>query len=122
MPERHLGMLLLFISASMSQLLTALISSQKIAGTAYHIRRVLREFREGKRDSRVRLRRGDYQHELARDINDFLEWIEAGGGTEGSGSALEGAAPGALRSQPKPAPNDARLGIPSAPKTKVDAS
>lgn len=78
MPESRLGMLLLFVSASTVQILTALLASQKVAGAAYRIARTLEEFRAGKRDARVTLRKHDYQRELADDVNGFLEWVAAG--------------------------------------------
>jgi hypothetical protein len=90
-PERRLGMLLLFVSAATVQLLSALLSSHRVAGTSYRIGQVLREFREGNRSARVRLRRGDYQHGLADDLNGFLQWIEEGGAKSGA-SAPAGSA------------------------------
>jgi hypothetical protein len=75
MPEHRLGMLLLFVSASMTLLVSALLLSQKVAGTSYRIRQVLNAFREGDRSARVRLRKGDYQLQLADDLNAFLGWV-----------------------------------------------
>ena len=74
MPENQLGLLILFVSASMTQLVSALLSSQKIAGTAFRISRVLEAYREGNRSARVTLRKGDYQTALANDVNSFLDW------------------------------------------------
>jgi len=78
MPEQRLDMLLLFVSASMIQLTASLLASHKVAGVSYHIRRILHEYRMGNRDSRVRLRKGDFQQRLAGDVNDFLDWLEHG--------------------------------------------
>jgi hypothetical protein len=75
MPGHRLGMLLLFVSASMTLLVSSLLSSQKIAGTSYRIRQVLSEYRSGNRSVRVRLRKGDYQSQLADDLNEFLDWV-----------------------------------------------
>jgi hypothetical protein len=78
MPDSRLGMLLLFVSASTIQVVASLIASQKVAGTAYHISRILNEFRAGNRDARVRLRRGDYQQSLGTEVNGFLQWVQDG--------------------------------------------
>lgn len=78
MPEQRLGMLLLFVSASMIQLTVSLLASHKVAGVSYHIRRILHEYRMGDRDARVRLRKGDFQVRLGTDVNDFLDWLERG--------------------------------------------
>ena len=78
MPEQRLGMLLLFVSASTIQLIASLLTSQKVAGTSYHIRRILHEFRTGNPDARVRLRRSDFQQQLGTDVNAFLDWINQG--------------------------------------------
>lgn len=80
MPDHQLGIFLLFVSASMTQLVSALLSSQKIAGTSYRIARVLETWRDGNRAARVTLRRGDYQTRLADDLNGFLDWL----GSEGA--------------------------------------
>ena len=77
MPDHQLGLLLLFVSASMTQLVSALLSSQKVAGTAYRIGRVLESYREGNRAARVTLRKGDYQTGLAEDLNRFLDWASS---------------------------------------------
>ncbi|MFN8177456.1 MAG: hypothetical protein U0167_05995 [bacterium] len=79
LPESRLGMLFLFVSAATVQLLTALLTSHKVAGTSYRIGQVLRQFREGDRAARVQLRSGDYQHGLAADVNSFLDWAQNGG-------------------------------------------
>jgi len=78
MPENRLGMLLLFVSATSVQVATALLASQKVAGTAFRIGRTLEAFRRGRRDARVTLRNTDYQKQLADDINAFLDWVAAG--------------------------------------------
>jgi hypothetical protein len=83
MPESRLGMLLLFVSACTVQVVVSLLASQKVAGVAYHIQRILGEFRAGDRKARVRLRRGDYQLRLADDVNAFLQWVEDGASTTG---------------------------------------
>ncbi len=102
MPEHRLGMLLLFISASMTQLVSTLLVSQKVAGTSYRIAQVLNAFREGDRTARVRLRKGDYQVRLADDLNGFLAWVEdpkanaAGANAPASGAAAATAGANAL--------------------------
>jgi hypothetical protein len=75
MPEERLGMLLLFVSASAFLLIVGLTTSQRVAGTSYRIGRVLEEFRGGNHEARVRLRKGDFQLDLADDINRFLQWV-----------------------------------------------
>jgi hypothetical protein len=77
-PARRLGMLCFFVTASTAQLLTALIASHRVVGTAYRIGQVLRQFREGNRAARVRLRKGDYQQSLATDVNELLDWVQGG--------------------------------------------
>jgi hypothetical protein len=76
MPEQRLGMLLLFVSAATIQLTVSLLTSHKVAGVSYHIRRILHEYRQGNRDARVRLRKSDYQKQLGSDVNEFLDWLE----------------------------------------------
>ncbi len=90
MPEHRLGMLLLFVSASMTQLVSALLSSQKVAGTSYRIAQVLSDFRRGDATERVHLRKGDYQVRLADDINEFLDWVAARGPAGAPSSASAG--------------------------------
>lgn len=89
LPEGRLGMLLLFVSASSVQIATALLASQKVAGTAYRIGKVLEDFRQGRRDSRVSLRKGDYQKELGDDVNTFLDWVAAADGASPARPAIE---------------------------------
>ena len=79
MPRHRVGLFLLFVSASMWQLVSALLVSQKVAGTSYHIKRILREFLAGDPSARVRLRSSDYQHDLADAINAFLEKMDSHG-------------------------------------------
>lgn len=79
MPESRLGMLLIFVAASMVHLTMALIVSQRVAGTAYHVSRILREYRDGNRKARVHLRKGDYQVEMADRINEFLDSLDEPG-------------------------------------------
>ncbi|MEZ5064244.1 MAG: hypothetical protein R3B81_05885 [bacterium] len=74
MPSERLGMLLMFVSAATTQLVTALLASQKVAGTSYRIAQTLNEYRSGNRAIRVHLRKGDFQQNLAHDLNDFLDW------------------------------------------------
>ncbi|GJM43568.1 MAG: hypothetical protein DHS20C21_04100 [Gemmatimonadota bacterium] len=89
-PESRVGMLLLFVSASTLQVVASLLASQKVTGVAYHVGRVLQEFRSGKRDARVRLRKGDYQQQLGDDVNEFLAWIDSGkSGAPQSGAAAK---------------------------------
>jgi hypothetical protein len=78
MPEQRLGMLLVFVSASMIQLTASLLASHKVAGVSYHVRRILHEYRMGNRDARVRLRRADFQQRLGTEVNAFLDWLEHG--------------------------------------------
>jgi hypothetical protein len=77
MPEHRLGMLLIFVFGSTYQLASALLTSHKIAGASYRIAETLHQFREGDQDVRASLRKGDYQVELADEINGFLDWARA---------------------------------------------
>ncbi|MBZ0268582.1 hypothetical protein K8I85_10540 [bacterium] len=105
MPENRLGMLLLFVSASSVQIATALMASQKVAGTAYRIGKTLESFRHGKRGDRIRLRKADYQKELADDVNAFLDWVAAGDDAAPTRSAVD--SPERARpADPRPASRD----------------
>ena len=116
MPEHRLGMLLLFVSASTIQLIASLLASQKVAGVSYHIRRILREFREGKRDARVRLRQGDYQLGLGDDVNEFLDWLTGDGGASSGRAAPHEAHAGP---GPEPAPRGTIGSAPGSPAPSV---
>lgn len=123
MPVHRVGMLLLFVSAAMTQLVGALLVSQKVAGTAYRIRQVLNDFRRGDGTERVKLRKGDYQLQLADDLNQFLDWVAAGGPhpkTDASfdaATARDGTAPLAGARPGQPARADRTLATkPSAEK------
>ena len=52
-------------------LLVSLFESHRTAGAAFQIERVLGELRDGRWDSRVRLRRGDHLPRLASAVNDL---------------------------------------------------
>ena len=107
--ENRLGMLLLFASASTVQLVASLLASQKVAGVAYHIARILKTFREGDRQARVRLRKGDYQVELGDDVNEFLDWI--------SGDATSPLArPAASAGRPEPGRPEGRPAATALPR------
>jgi hypothetical protein len=107
MPEERLGMLLLFVSAATMQLVSGLLSSQKVAGAAFRIRKGLEEFRAGATGTRIRLRGGDYHHSLADDINGFLDWVESGAAPAAEGAAT-GRATGAGSPQRADAPGPRR--------------
>lgn len=49
--------------------------SHKLSGPVYHMRRVLREIREGKPPAPIRLRDGDEFMDLAKDINDTIDFL-----------------------------------------------
>ncbi len=51
----------------------ALVFSNKVAGPTYRICKNLSEFREGNRDLRIRLREGDFNTEIATEINLLLD-------------------------------------------------
>ena len=55
-------------SATSVQVATALLASQKVAGTAFRIGRTLEAFRRGRRDARVTLRNTDYQKQLRNNF------------------------------------------------------
>lgn len=106
-PARRLGMLCFFVTASTAQLLSALLTSHNVAGTAYRIGQVLRQFREGDRTARVRLRKADYQQKLADDVNELLEWVQSG--------TPKGAATPSSEKRSATAELEARHAVPSAP-------
>lgn len=57
-------------------LVLALLLTHRIVGPLYHVRRVVREYRAGNREARVRLRAGDFCDELADDVNALLDDCE----------------------------------------------
>jgi hypothetical protein len=105
MPVDRLGMLVLFVAAATVQVVSALLSSHKVAGASLRIASVLRAFRDGDRSARVRLRRGDYQQSLAGEINGLLDWVESSAGAERADS-----------------PSRARAGAPGRPEAAVTRS
>ena len=116
MPDHQLGILLLFVSASMTQLVSALLSSQKIAGTAYRIARVLEAYRDGNRAARVTLRRGDYQTQLADDLNAFLDWSSSPDAPASSASAAMTGTTGSRTAAAPAAGNSRPAGTPTRPE------
>jgi hypothetical protein len=120
-PEARLGMLCLFVSASTVQLLTALLTSHKVAGTSYRIGQVLRRFREGDRAVRVRLRRTDYQHVLAEDVNAFLDWTSRTESSVSEESTLASAPSVAGASASRPATSTAKDAAAREPRRRDTA-
>jgi len=57
--------------------LIGVLESHRTAGAAYAIRRAVDAIAEGRRDVRVRLRRGDHLQQLASSINRLAETIDA---------------------------------------------
>jgi hypothetical protein len=57
--------------------LIGVLESHRTAGAAYAIRRAVDAIAEGRRDIRVRLRRGDHLQQLATSINRLAETIDA---------------------------------------------
>jgi hypothetical protein len=58
-------------------ILVGVLESHRPAGAAYAIRRAVDAIRDGRSESRVRLRRGDHLQDLAKSINQLAETIEA---------------------------------------------
>jgi methyl-accepting chemotaxis protein len=56
--------------------LIGVLESHRTAGAAYAIRRAVDAIAEGRRDVRVRLRRGDHLQQLAASINRLAEAID----------------------------------------------
>jgi len=56
--------------------LVGVLESHRTAGAAYAIRRAVDAIRDGRLDTRVRLRRGDHLQDLAKSINLLAETIE----------------------------------------------
>jgi len=52
-----------------------LLYSHRIAGPLYHLRRVLREMREGKLDREVHFRKGDEFQGLADEVTQTMAWV-----------------------------------------------
>jgi len=68
----------LVIAGLLSVVLTltfGLVYSHRIAGPLYHLKRVLREIREGKMVDEVRFREGDEFHDLAEEITRTILWF-----------------------------------------------
>jgi hypothetical protein len=105
MPVDRLGMLVLFVGCATVQVVSALLSSHKVAGASLRIASVLHSFRDGDRSARVHLRRGDYQQSLANEINGLLDWVES--------------APDAPRGDQ---PSRARTGAPGRPEAAATRS
>ena len=63
--------------------LIGVLESHRTAGAAYAIRRAVDAIAEGRRDVRVRLRRGDHLQQLASAINRLAETIDAERGQRG---------------------------------------
>ncbi len=57
--------------------LIGVLESHRTAGAAYAIRRAVEAIREGRREIRIRLRRGDHLQDLAKAINELAETIDA---------------------------------------------
>ena len=62
--------------AGICLLLNALIGSHRMAGPMYRLQKTIKCFQQGDREIRAFLRKRDYLHELARDLNAFLDWVE----------------------------------------------
>jgi signal transduction histidine kinase len=58
-------------------ILVGVMESHRTAGAAYAIRRAVDAIRDGRSETRVRLRRGDHLQELAKSINQLAETIDA---------------------------------------------
>jgi hypothetical protein len=57
-------------------ILVGVMESHRTAGAAFAIRRAVDAIRDGRSETRVRLRRGDHLQDLARSINQLAETIE----------------------------------------------
>lgn len=57
--------------------LVGLLESHRTAGASFAIRRAVDAIRDGKSQTRIRLRRGDQLQDLARSINRLAETIDA---------------------------------------------
>jgi HAMP domain-containing protein len=55
----------------------SLYITQRVAGPAYHLQRVIEEIRAGKMGERVKLRKRDEFHELARSFNALMDELQA---------------------------------------------
>ncbi|HET9483025.1 MAG TPA: HAMP domain-containing protein [Xanthomonadales bacterium] len=54
----------------------SLYITQRVAGPAYHLHRVIEQIRAGKLDERVHLRKRDEFHELARSFNALMDELQ----------------------------------------------
>jgi hypothetical protein len=77
LPERIFAVVLFFFFSVLLFVTYALKVSHRIAGAAYRLSRTMREFQEGDRDVRARLRYGDLHTALAHDLNAFLDWVQS---------------------------------------------
>lgn len=76
-------------------LMSALKTSHRIAGPMYRLRKTLDAVREGDLGVRARLRSGDFLVELADDVNEFLDWLQAHPPTMAAEGAVDADAKGA---------------------------
>lgn len=68
----------LIIKSTIFFALLAMISallSHRIAGPVYHLEKVCREIKEGNKQIRVKLRKGDALSDLADEFNSMLDYI-----------------------------------------------
>ncbi|MBO4707646.1 MAG: methyl-accepting chemotaxis protein [Elusimicrobiaceae bacterium] len=68
----------LIIKSTIFFALLAMVSallSHRIAGPVYHLERVCREIKEGNKQIRVKLRKGDALSDLANEFNSMLDYI-----------------------------------------------
>ncbi len=68
----------LIIKSTIFFALLAMISallSHRIAGPVYHLEKVCREIKEGNKQSRVKLRKGDALSDLAEEFNSMLDYL-----------------------------------------------
>ena len=68
----------LIIKSTIFFALLAIVSallSHRIAGPVYHFEKVCREIKDGDRQARVRLRKGDALSDLAQEFNSMLDTV-----------------------------------------------
>lgn len=101
LPERSLSAVLFFVFATLYHVANTLRFSHRIAGASQKMERVLRAFREGDRQARVRLREEDLPQSLAAEINATLDWFS---GEAGQLDGRAGSAPDRAPAVPLSAP------------------
>lgn len=89
LPERSVSAVAFFVFATLYHVTNTLKVSQRIAGASHKMEQVLRDYRNGDRSARVRLRSEDIPRSLADEINATLDWCSGEAGQlRGEGASV----------------------------------